>query len=629
MGAAGDFYPLGVAAASRPPHGLNTLRIGHREASEPLPSVPRSDIPFPGDERRNRMAANSPTMGAPDLGHYLRPLRRHRGLILLCVLIGLIFGTAYAAVLHPAYTSVTKVLVQTDFTDTNANVTGGRTTSSALNMDTETQILKSIEVAIRAQAILHTTTSPSALLSKVTVSVPPNTSVLKIAFKAHSTAAANAGAKAFAEAYLENRAATSQAFLNREISAARKQVNSDRRSLVAATRRVDSLATGSPAKQDALAEQSTDQATVTHDSTILSGYTSTVLHPGRIASPAGPGGSSPNRTRIIAILTGLVVGLLVGFIAAFIRERMAKRIRSMDDLERMGVPVIAEVIVPARREGGGRKERANRDASAQLRAEQRVAAAVGRGLSERGGSIYVAALSPRAVEHRIGERLANEMARFGSTTEVILYDSTAAELEQSILVNESTDPEPFPVRTEPVREESIRPEPVDAQPVDAEPVRTEAGLGWPSASPSLATTTQPAPSLVRAVPEAVVEPAEPGELARIDHRPPPILRRVRLALGRARYVVLEGTDALADSEPYILGSLTDVTLLVVEAGVTTRAQVSDVIEQVEVTPSELIGALLWRAPSASKRTTEPTRRKTSNVSVARDTEPTSGSSRAR
>jgi capsular polysaccharide biosynthesis protein len=567
------------------------------------------------------MAVNGSTMGAPDLGHYLRPLRRHRGLILLCVLIGLLFGAAYAAVLHPAYTSVTKVLVQTDDTDTNANVAGGRTQSAALNMDTETQILKSTEVALRAQAILHTTTSPSALLGKVSVSVPPNTSILKIAFKAHSTAAADAGAKAFAEAYLENRAATSQSFLNRQISAARKQLNSDRRSLVAATRRVDSLAQGSPARQDALAEQTTDQATVTRDNVALAGLTSTVLHPGRIASPAGPGGSSPNRTRVIAVLTGLVVGLLIGLIAAFIRERTAKRIRSIDDLERLGVPVIAEVLAPVRREGGGRKERANRDASAQLRSEQRVAAAVGRGLSERGGSIYVAALSPRAVEHRIGERLANEMARFGSATEVILYDSTAAELEQSILANEVLDPEPPPVRAEP-----IRPEPARTEPAGAEPARTEAGLGWPT--PMSAASPEPAPSLVRAAPEPM-EPAERIELARIDHRPPPILRRVRLALGRARYVVLEGTDALADSEPYILGSLADVTLLVVEAGVTTRAQVADVIEQVEVTPSELIGALLWRPPSAPKRTPESGRRKTSDVSVARDPEPTSGSSRVR
>jgi capsular polysaccharide biosynthesis protein len=542
------------------------------------------------------MAVNSPTMGAPDLGHYMRPLRRHRGLILLCLLIGLVLGGGYAAVLRPAYTSVTKVLVQTDSTDTNANVAGGRTQSAVLNMDTESQLVKSGEVATRAQAILNTTTSPSTLLSRVSVSVPPNTSVLKISYKAHSTLAANAGAKAFAEAYLENRSATSQAYLNRQISAARQQVNSDRKSLVAATRRVLSLPTGSPAKQDALAQQSTDQATVTHDSTVLSTLNSTVVHPGRIVAPAGPGGSSPNRTRLIAVLTGLMVGLLVGLIGAFVRERMAKRIRSIDDLERLGVPVIAEVGVPTRRDGAGRKERANRDASAQLRAEQRVAAAVGRGLSERGGSIYIAALSPRAAEHRFSERLAREMARFGSTTEVILYDSTAAELEQAILTDEAVDREV------------------------AAPVTTssEAGLGWPTSS------SETAPSLVGSAPE----PERQIEYA-VDRRPPPILRRVRLALGRARYVVLEGTDVLADSEPYILGSLADVTVLVIEAGVTTRQQLADVVEQIEVTPSELLGAMLWRPPSAPKQAAESGRRKGSNVSVTRDAETAGGSSRAR
>lgn len=544
------------------------------------------------------MAVNGPIMGAPDLGHYLRPLRRHRALILLCTIIGLVLGTAVAVLVRPSYTSVTKVLVQTDSTDTNANVVGGRTTSAALNMDTETQIVKSSEVAVRAQSILHTTTTPSQLLGRVTVSVPPNTSILKISYKAHSTLIANDGAKAFAEAYLQNRAATSQSFLNREIAATNQQLKGDRKSLADATRRVDSLPTGSPAKQDALAEQSTDQATVTRDSTTLASLRSTVLHPGRIVAPAAPGGSSPNRGRVIAVLTGLVIGLLVGLIGAFVRERMAKRVRSIDDLERLGIPVIAEVAAPSRRDGRGRKVRSDRAASAQLRAEQRVAAAAGRALSERGGSIYLAALSSRAAESRIGERLAREMARFGSTTEVVLYDSTAAELEESILNHDPVEPDEPPSFT----------------------TRSDAGLGWPTTQ-----SAPPAGSLVSTAPE----PEDPAELGQLDHRSPQILRRVRLALGRARYVILEGTDVLADSEPYILGSLADVTVLVVEAGLTTRAQVADVVEQIEVTPSELIGALLWRPPSTPKRAAAANHRKASNGRGARDSEPAGGSSRTR
>jgi hypothetical protein len=188
------------------------------------------------------------------------------------------------------------------------------------------------------------------------------------------------------------------------------------------------------------------------------------------------------------------------------------------------------------------------------------------------------------------------MARFGSTTEVILYDSTAAELEQAILTDEAVDREV------------------------AAPVTTssEAGLGWPTSS------SETAPSLVGSAPE----PERQIEYA-VDRRPPPILRRVRLALGRARYVVLEGTDVLADSEPYILGSLADVTVLVIEAGVTTRQQLADVVEQIEVTPSELLGAMLWRPPSAPKQAAESGRRKGSNVSVTRDAETAGGSSRAR
>ena len=58
----------------------------------------------------------------------------------------------------------------------------------------------------------------------MTVSVPPNTTVLAISFQAGSAADAQDGASAFAQAYLEERQATAQESLDADITRLQGQI---------------------------------------------------------------------------------------------------------------------------------------------------------------------------------------------------------------------------------------------------------------------------------------------------------------------------------------------------------------------------------------------------------------------
>jgi capsular polysaccharide biosynthesis protein len=77
--------------------------------------------------------------------------------------------------------------------------------TTLVNMDTEKQIAESTAVAEKAAEALGTNEAPEALLEDLSVSVPTNSLVLEITFADPDPARAQAGAQAFADAYLSTR----------------------------------------------------------------------------------------------------------------------------------------------------------------------------------------------------------------------------------------------------------------------------------------------------------------------------------------------------------------------------------------------------------------------------------------
>jgi capsular polysaccharide biosynthesis protein len=489
------------------------------------------------------MSDAAPPPVAHDLGYYLAPIKRHRALVIAFVLLGLILGAAAAALLRPTYTAVAAVLVETDATDNGqlSQPQGGRTPNSAINMDTEAQIAHSTPVADLAHNSIAGSASPGALLKRLTVTVVPNSTILKLAFTAHSPAAATDGAKAFANAYLQNRRNTSQGILDNQITTTQDQLDAANTKLQQDGPKARSTAQGTALHIQLEQQVANDRAKIASLSSTLTSLQATALNPGTIASEPNASGLAPSPLREIAVATGFVLGLLGGLLSAFVRDRLDPTVRSADDVEALGVPVVAEIPRPLRRRRDRKSGRADReDANARRKANQRVATTIAAALGAEGGSIYLANLSPRADADQVADDLARELGRFGSTVEV------AGRGEDSI------------------------------------------GTYWDPAGYG----------------RELARPTESSRYTDIDTslHTRAALALVEQALSRSRFVVIDGLGDFEGLDPYVLSSLGQVSVLVVEPGATSRAELAEAVDQMSMTSCHILGALLWRAPTAANAT---------------------------
>jgi capsular polysaccharide biosynthesis protein len=545
------------------------------------------------------MADAAPVAVVHDLRYYLRPIRRHLGLVAGCVVLGLVLSVALAVAIRPTYTASAKVYVQADLIDESSGLVNARTNSD-VNMDNEVQLLKSVPVAEIAKATLKTTTSLGKLESKISVVVAPNSTVMKISCSAHSSKAAAACSNAFANAYLTNRTNAVTTYVKSQTAKIDAKLAGYRDAYVTDSDTVRSTPPHSQAHRIAESKRTADKSGINGQNLALQNLTTAATTPpSTLSSPAVTGGASPNQLRETIVLAGLVLGGLLGLIAAPLRERLDRRVRTEDDLTRAGVELIAEV--PRRRRGRrGRNAAARKaDSVARARAEQRLAAVIGAALGQEGGSVYLAELSDTVGQQGFADRLAAELGRFGSTTEIITLGATPPA---------ALDPRPLDPLSHVRAIDTI--DTIDAE-MPHEPTARVA-LGWPTPG------QHPTPSR-----EIVPVAPTSQELATSAVPAPPmdevagVLGQVQAALARSRYVIVHGANGTVGSEAYILASLSVVTALVVEADLTTRLDLADVVDQVEVTSSELLGAMLWRpappdktgkARRPAKRTaTRPTR----------------------
>ncbi len=158
---------------------------------------------------------------ARDLGDYASLVRRRWTWVLGSVLVCAALAALFLNVAEQTFVSSSKVLVKS--TVGTSSAVGDRT-NDAINLDTEAQLVTSEPVAERAGELLGSDKSPVALANQVTVAVPPNTTVLSIAFSASSAEDAQDGASAFAQAYLENRTDSAQDVLASDVDRLQEQI---------------------------------------------------------------------------------------------------------------------------------------------------------------------------------------------------------------------------------------------------------------------------------------------------------------------------------------------------------------------------------------------------------------------
>jgi polysaccharide biosynthesis transport protein len=285
--------------------------------------------------------SHQPDMADADgatLAMYLGWLRRRWWILTLFAVFGAIAALVVTQIQPRAYESTTSLLVRQIGVDANANP------NAKVNLDTEAQVVRSLVVAERARTNMGSSVPADELVKWVTVTVPPNSQVLQIAFEANSPQLAQSGSHAFAQAYLDLKRDDATRRLENETAALKQQVAEVQRQLGVVTGRIAAAPANSVARERAEADRSVLTNQLTTLNTRLSPLLAASLDPGEIISdarlPTSP--SSPNRTLNLA--SGLGAGLLFAIVLALVLDRLDTRVRRGRDIaERLGLPMLLEL----------------------------------------------------------------------------------------------------------------------------------------------------------------------------------------------------------------------------------------------------------------------------------------------
>jgi uncharacterized protein involved in exopolysaccharide biosynthesis len=322
-------FPVGSVGASRATTAARatSARRGNGVTS---PTMARRDQRIPAASATpagDAWPAGQGQLGWQDSGgelpDYFGFLRRQAWIVILCVVVGAAAAVGLLTQKANTYTSHASVLVQ-PLATVSSTVVGGRT-NGTINLDTEAQILKSTTVAAAAKKTLGTAETTTALLSRVSVTVPANTSVLTISCTAHTPTPAAACAQAFARAYLTNRAATAQSDVTQQADSYRKQLATVQASLLAVTKR---LQVETPTSSAGIYDRS-QKDLITNEiqglNTNFNSLTGQVVIPGQIIGAANVPTARSGPSTQLYVISGIVVGLIVGLLLGLGREARRRR----------------------------------------------------------------------------------------------------------------------------------------------------------------------------------------------------------------------------------------------------------------------------------------------------------------
>ncbi len=276
-------------------------------------------------------------------------LVRRKRLILLLAIPVIAASILYSYSRTPVYRSTTKLLVRPSFSDITTQIR-----PSDISAQTETNLATSVAVAEVAGPMMASSLTPQELLKHVTADMTQGTQVLTITYTASSAQAAQRGAKAFGDAYLQYRRDQAHAWVEQQTQTLSGQIDSERQSLAKLDNQLQHLPAG-PERTDKEIARSLGQTRITTLQGNLLAVQSTTTDPGEVIDPAILPAAPISPRHSFDLALGLVLGLGLGIVIALVRERNSDSIRSVGELEDV---LRVQVLAAVPRSPWGTRERA-------------------------------------------------------------------------------------------------------------------------------------------------------------------------------------------------------------------------------------------------------------------------------
>ena len=279
-----------------------------------------------------------------DLREYWLIVRRHWALVLVVTMIGAGAGLAYAKSTGKTYSATAQVVV-TGLTQGPVNSSGQ--VDLQVNMSTEQAVAQSSPVIDQAAKTLNVQPSKlqAATARRLTVTVPgtslTTSNVLQITWASGSAYYAQAGANAFANAYLgyrhrelSNQIASLESVLKGQVASLEQQISH-------VTSQLSNAPTDSSSHQKLaikLDELTGQASTAGNQLASLPTYNDSGGSVIAAALPTAPSGTS----HTVIVIAGALLGLLIGLALSFVRDLFDDRLRDTRQLEGdLGVATLA------------------------------------------------------------------------------------------------------------------------------------------------------------------------------------------------------------------------------------------------------------------------------------------------
>jgi Mrp family chromosome partitioning ATPase len=314
-----------------------------------------------------------------DLRDYWLVVRRRWSIILVMIVVGAGLGAGYVLHTKPSYTATAEVLVSPA---TQGPLNMPSQPDLLVNMSTEQAVAQSAPVVAATATLLsipdETLQAESA--SRLTVAVPVGSDVLQVTWQAGTAADAQAGARAFARAYLSYRHNELSGTISGLEKVLSKQASSLQKQISSVSTQLSTMPTTSADHQSVVVRlgQLTQQLTKAN-SQLASLPTYNDSGGQIIGSPLPQSPSGLGRSVVLAL--GVLLGLLLGLVLAFVRDLFDDRVRDAEQMERrLGVPTLIQLPTsagdPGTGEQDGTRPGARGDAGLRRVADPRITEAV-------------------------------------------------------------------------------------------------------------------------------------------------------------------------------------------------------------------------------------------------------------
>jgi capsular polysaccharide biosynthesis protein len=493
---------------------------------------------------------------------YVGVLRRRWLIIVAGACIGVVAAFGYVTVAPKAYTATASVNVTPTAADQSNAVAGSRTAGATVNLDTQAQVVTSTAVATLAGKMMHSPLTPWQLAQQVSVTVPPNSSILDIACKASTATGAATCANDFSNAYLQNRHTSAVNYVNGQLKTLQGKVNSLNATVTALSNKINTLPKNSPNRTADTAQRNSDKGQLnklTQDYASTQGQLANT-NGGSVITTATPPGkpSSPKKTLILP--SGLVAGLLIGLIVAFLVDRRDKRIHNALHAERLlDLPALLNLPPGA----FGREVAIASPRSKTGQAFTDLAHGVAAALGEGNHVVFVAGATPGPAGSVVAANLAVTLARTHSEVVLVCANMNSTVAPKLLGLGEGEGLAELIAGNATVRDV----------------VQGPAGMPglWvitPGADPSLA----------------------------FYHLQHDTARALTSQLRRdARYVIIEAQSADDGADTFALGEFADAALVTIEVARSTKSEALECVRRLRQLRTPVLGTAIL--PALGKRIT--------------------------